>query len=68
MQAANPATELETALPISLLQNHVDSHPQDLQAIVVHRIKLVQFRQRIVKHPEFCVTFRDTDFLFEGHW
>jgi hypothetical protein len=68
MQVANPQTELETALPISLLQNDVDSHSQDLQAIMVLWIKLVQLPQRIVKHPEFCVPFRDADFLFEGHW
>src|SRR5260370_8337983 len=68
MQAANPETELETALPISLLQNNVDSHPQDLQAIVVLWIKLVQLIQRIAKHPDSSVPFRDTDFLFEGHW
>ena len=68
MHTADPETQLKAVLPISFLQNDVGSHAQDLQAIMILRIKLVQLRQRIVKHSKFCIPLRNTDFLFEGHW
>ena len=67
MHTANPEAELETFLPVPVPQADLDPHSEDFQAILVLRLKLVQLRQRILKHPEFCVTFRGTDFLFEGH-
>jgi hypothetical protein len=54
-------------LPIPLSQQDFDPHSQDLKAILVFRLELVQLRERVIEHPEFRVTFRDADYLFEGH-
>jgi hypothetical protein len=67
IRGAKPQTQPESVFPILFSQKDVDSHSQDLQAILMFRIELIQLCERVVEHPEFRVTFRDADYLFEGH-
>jgi hypothetical protein len=45
----------------------VDSHPQDLESLLLLGIEPAQFSQGVFEHPEFRVTFRNANYLVEGH-
>ena len=45
----------------------IDSHSQDLDAILLFGIQLTQLRECVIEHAELRVTFRDPNYLVEGH-
>jgi hypothetical protein len=67
VHGAEPQTQPERIFPILLSEKDINSHPQDLEALLVLGIELAQFSQGVLEHAEFGVSLRDANYLLEGH-